>query len=59
MQHKPLAIYCAVHHIGHMINQTAKAVPHKRYEMTEHSKIAEEFQGIIKTYIEEIIPYNC
>ena len=27
-----------------MINQTAKAVPHKEYEMTEHSKIADEFQ---------------
>ena len=55
MQHKPLAIYCAVHHIGHMINQTAKAVPHKRYEMTEHSKIGEEFQKVGKEGFEAAV----
>jgi hypothetical protein len=45
MRHIPLAIYCAVHHISYVINpQTAEAVLHKRYKMTEHSKIGEEFQ---------------
>jgi hypothetical protein len=55
MQHKPLAIYCAVHHIGHIINQTAEAVLHKRYKMTEHSKIADEFQKVGKERFEAAV----
>jgi len=31
-----------------MINQTAKAVPHKRYEMTDYSKFTDEFQKVSK-----------
>jgi hypothetical protein len=54
MRHKPLAIYCAVHHIAHIINQTAKAVPHTRYEMTEQSKIADEFQKASKDSLEAV-----
>jgi hypothetical protein len=38
-----------------MINQTAKAVPHKRYEMTEHSKIGEEFQKVGKEGFEAAV----
>jgi hypothetical protein len=55
MQHKLLAIYCAAHHIGHIINQTAEAVLHKRYKMTEHSKIAEEFQKVGKEGFEAAV----
>ena len=37
-----------------MINQTAKAVPHKEYEMTAHSKTAEEFQKVGKEGFEAV-----
>ena len=47
-------MYCAVHHIDHIINQTAEAVPHKRYEMTEQSKIADEFQKVGKDSFEAV-----
>jgi hypothetical protein len=55
MHHKRLAFYCALHHISCVINpQTAKAVLHKRYKMTEHSKIGEEFQKVGKEGFEAV-----
>jgi hypothetical protein len=39
-----------------MINpQTAEAVLHKRYKMTEHSKIGEEFQKVGKEGFEAVV----